>query len=225
MSFLKKALARGINPGNVISWTCLEISRVCGLFLGTARLRAKAALLGVEIGKNITAHGPVGLLRWPGGRISIGDNTRFISTWRRATACALAFPTRLRVFGPGAVIEIGAGAEISGSSITARSTTIRLGKGVLVAPNCVIVDSDFHAPWPAAKRAVNPGLENDAPVEIDDYAWLGMGAIILKGVHIGAGAIIGAGSVVTRDVPPNALAAGAPARIMRLAPKGAQEAS
>ena len=79
----------------------------------------------------------------------------------------------------------------------------------------MIVDSDFHAPWPPEARATEPGLQRDAPVNIGDYAWIGMNCLILKGVSIGEGAMIGAGSVVTRDVPPFCLAAGAPACVLR----------
>ncbi len=211
MEFLRKAKARGLNSGNIVSWLCHLWLNGFGRFFGTIRLRLKARILGVHIGRDVTAHGPVGLLRWPGGEISIGDKASFISSWRRATASALAWPCRLRVFGPGARIEIGPGAQLSGASITARSTTIRIGKGVLLAPNCVIVDSDFHAPWPPEKRAEEPGCERDRGVVIGDYAWIGMGSVILKGVHVGEGAIIGAGSVVTRDIPPHCLAAGSPA--------------
>lgn len=215
MKILRKALERGLNPANVASWSSLEFMRCFGLFWGTLRLRLKARLLGVELGSGVTAHGPVGLLRWPGGRISIGDNVSLISSWRRATASALAWPVRLRVFGPGACIEIGAGAQLSGTSITARSTTVRLGRKALIAPNCIIVDSDFHAPWPPENRADNPGLEHDAPVTIGDYAWIGMQCIILKGVTVGEGALVGAGSVVVKDIPPRTLACGAPARVLR----------
>lgn len=122
---------------------------------------------------------------------------------------------RLRVFGPGAAIEIGEGAQLSGTSVTARSQRISIGRQVLLAPNCVIVDSDFHALWPPEARATEPGLERDAPVSIGDYVWIGMNCLILKGVSIGEGAMIGAGSVVTRDVPPFCLAVGAPARVLR----------
>lgn len=215
MNFLKKALVCGISLPNIISWSSLEFMRVFGLVWGTARLRVKARLLGVALGSNARAHGQVGLLRWPGGRISIGSNVSIISSWRRATACSLAFPTRLRVFGKGAAIEIGDGAQLNGTSITARSQVVRIGRNVLIAPNCVIVDSDFHASWPPEKRATEPGTEHDAPVEIGDFAWIGMGSIILKGVSIGSGAIIGAGSVVTRDIPANCLACGAPATVVR----------
>lgn len=215
MKILRKALERGLNPANVASWSSLEFMRCFGLFWGTLRLRLKARLLGVELGSGVTAHGPVGLLRWPGGRISIGDNVSLISSWRRATASALAWPVRLRVFGPGACIEIGEGAQLSGTSITARSTTVRIGRKALIAPNCIIVDSDFHAPWPPENRADNPGLEHDAPVTIGDYAWIGMQCIILKGVTVGEGALVGAGSVVVKDIPPRTLACGAPARVLR----------
>lgn len=189
--------------------------RVCGAWWGTMAFRAKASLFGVEFGRNIVCHGQVGLLRWPGGRITIGDDVQIVSSWRRSTAAALAFPARLRVFGPGAVINIGKGAQLTGASITARSTTIAIGEGALLGPNCIIVDSDFHAPWPAKQRAANPGYENDAPVSIGRHVWLGMHSIVLKGVTVGDGAIIGAGSVVSRDIPGNSVACGCPCRVVR----------
>lgn len=215
MSMLQKALSRGLTPANIISYASLQVMTRWGRFFGTLRLRCKAALLGVPVGPGVTAHGPVGLMRWPGSHITIGAGTSLISSWRRATAAALATPVRLRTFGPGARIDIGPGAQLSGTSIAARSTTISIGRQVLVAPNCIIVDSDFHAHWPPEARATEPGMEGDRPVTIGDYAWIGLNCIILKGVAIGEGAIIGAGSVVTKDVPPHSLAVGSPARVVR----------
>lgn len=216
--FLRKARARGLAPSNVISWLSLEIMRIWGAFWGTLRFYAKARLFGVKAGKGITAHGPVGLMRWPGGAISVGSGVSLISSWRRATACALAFPVRLRVFGPGAEIVIGDESQLSGVSISARSTRVEIGRRVLIAPNCVITDSDFHAPWPAEERISAPGMAGDRPVRIGDYAWIGMNSIILKGGEIGEGAVIGAGSVVCGHIPPYCVAAGAPARVIRQAP-------
>ena len=189
--------------------------RLWGRLWGTLRLYCKAKCFGIELSPGIRAHGAVGLMRWPGGKIRIGANTSFISSWRRASAAALAWPVRLRVFGPGAFIDIGEGCELSGASITARSQTIRLGRQVLLAPNCIIVDSDFHAPWPAENRASSPGIERDAPVDIGDYVWVGMNCIILKGVSIGRNSIVAAGSVVASSLPDNCLAAGVPARVIR----------
>ncbi|MGE4310584.1 acyltransferase [Desulfovibrio sp.] len=215
MNMLQKALNRGLTPANIISYASLQVMTRWGRFFGTLRLRCKAALLGVPVGSGVTAHGPVGLMRWPGSHITIGAGTSLISSWRRATAAALATPVRLRTFGPGARIDIGPGAQLSGTSIAARSTTISIGRQVLIAPNCIIVDSDFHAHWPPEARATEPGMEGDRPVTIGDYAWIGLNCIILKGVAIGEGAIIGAGSVVTKDVPPHTLAVGSPARVVR----------
>ena len=212
--FLKKALARGLTPGNVVSWCALEAMRRFGALFGTIRLRVKARLLGVKLGAGCTAHGPVGLLRWPGSFIEIGRNASFISSWRRATAAAIGHPVRLRTFGPGARIEIGDGCQFTGASITCRSTAVLFGRDVLVGPGVVVTDSDFHQAWPVAARPVEPGMEADRPVAIGDGAWLGMHAIVLKGVAIGEGAVIGAGSVVTRDVPAYAVACGSPARVV-----------
>lgn len=216
-------MQKGLTPVNVICWLSITIMNRAGSLWGTFKLQIKAFFLGVRLGKNVRAHGPVGLIRWPGGKIDIGDNVSIISSWRRATACSLAFPTRLRVFGSGAEIEIESHAQLSGTSITARSTKIHIGKNVLIGPNCVIVDSDFHAPWPAERRIDSPGQENDCPVSIGDYAWIGMGSIILKGARIGRGAIIGAGSVVTGEIPDNCVACGAPARIVRHRQDGAAQ--
>ena len=218
MGFWKKAISRGLTPSNIICWSFIKCGDSLGSFWGTIRLRLKAPLLGVKLGASVKAHGSVSLVRWPGGEISVGDNVSIISSWKRATSAALAHPTRLRVFGPGAKIEIGYGSQLSGASITARSKLIRIGKGALLGPNCVIVDSDFHRPWPASSRADAPGYENDAPVYIGDYVWIGMNSIILKGVSIGEGAIIGAGSVVSRSIPAYSVACGCPARVTKSVP-------
>ena len=85
----------------------------------------------------------------------------------------------------------------------------------MIAPNCVITDSDFHALWPAETRHIEPAFERDADVTIGSHVWIGMNSIILKGVSIGDGAIIAAGSVVVRDVPAGCIAAGVPAKVVR----------
>ena len=65
-------------------------------------------------------------------------------------------------------------------------------------------------------QVILPGHDiGPAAIAIGPHSWLGARVIVLKGVTIGAGAIVGAGSVVTRDVPPRTLAAGSPARVIR----------
>ena len=222
-SFIAKALNKGLTLPNIVSYLSLETMRLWGRFWGTIRLRLKAYILGIPVGRGTCAHGSVGLLRFPGSRITIGSHVSFISSWRRATAASLTANVRLRTFASTAHISIGDNCELSGTSITARSCPISLGKSVLIGPNCVITDSDFHAPLPVEKRADNPGFERDRPVCLDDHVWIGMNVCILKGVHIGRGAIIGAGSVVTRDIPAFAVACGNPARVVRMLDQSSEE--
>ncbi len=85
--------------------------------------------------------------------------------------------------------------------------SIRIGRGVMIGNGVVIRDSDNHE--------INPNRPISAPIHIGDRVWIGARAMILKGVTIGDGAVIAAGSIVTRDVPSRALAAGVPARVIK----------
>ena len=183
-------------------------------FWGTLALRCKVTLFGIECGKGVHAAGSVILARWPKSRIRIGSDVSLVSCPRRATA-SVVMPVRLKTLGPEAMITLEQGVELSGTSITARSKTIRVGAYTMIAPGCVLVDSDFHAPWPPERRNDDPGYERDAGIEIGDHVWIGMHCCILKGVRIGRGSIVAAGSVVVRDLPENCLAAGVPAHVVR----------
>lgn len=109
---------------------------------------------------------------------------------------------------------------------------ITIGDDVLISWGCNIVDSNMHAMASANRlpdtQNARAELENrtmglhvdyskiaSAPVVIKDRAWIGFNAIILKGVTIGEGAVVGAGSVVTQDVPDYAVVGGNPARILK----------
>ena len=181
---------------------------------GTLALRCKAALFGIECGKGVHAAGSVIVARWPKSRIHIGDGAKLVACPRRATA-AVVMPVRLKTLGPEAAIVLQQGVELSGTSIAARSKSIHVGAYTMIAPGCVLVDSDFHAPWPPERRHIDPGYARDAGIEIGDHVWIGMNCCILKGVRIGRGTIVAAGSVVVRDLPANCLAAGVPARVLR----------
>lgn len=88
---------------------------------------------------------------------------------------------------------------------------IEIGDNVLIAPN-VIVCTAGH---PLDPKLRDQGLEYAKPIRIGDSVWIGAGAIILPGVTIGAGAVIGAGAIVNRDIPPNSVAVGNPARVIK----------
>lgn len=103
---------------------------------------------------------------------------------------------------------------------------ISVGRRVVISYQVTIADSDFHpidpnerkrdavANAPFGDRSKRPSYLS-RPVVIEDDAWIGISAIILKGVHVGRGARIGAGAVVTSDVPPGAMVIGNPAQIVR----------
>ena len=88
---------------------------------------------------------------------------------------------------------------------------VEIGKHVMISSNCSI--SSVTHPVDAARRASQPLLMK--PVRIEDNVWIGMGVVILPGVTIGADAVVGAGAVVTRDVPAQTVVVGNPARVLR----------
>jgi acetyltransferase-like isoleucine patch superfamily enzyme len=113
----------------------------------------------------------------------------------------------------GACLEVGENFAMTGGTLCAAQR-ITIGDNVTVGANAIIADTDFH-PLDAAARKVEDSGGESAPVVIEDDVFIGMNCLVMKGVTIGAGSIIGAGSVVTRDIPPHVIAAGNPARIIR----------
>jgi acetyltransferase-like isoleucine patch superfamily enzyme len=128
--------------------------------------------------------------------------------------CALDDQVTLLCSGPEKFgkITIGSGTYINRFTILDAHISITIGRDCMIGPHVYITDSDHGT---AAGQLVNAQPMTSAPVRIEDGAWIGAGVVILKGVTIGAGSIIGAGAVVTRDVAPNQIAIGAPARVMR----------
>ena len=113
-----------------------------------------------------------------------------------------------------AKIEIGSKTRINGACIHAYNSII-IGKGCLIAANCQIIDGSGHdLSFPDVEnRGKTKG--HTRPIVIEDNVWIGANSIILPGVKIGTGSIIGAGSVVTKNVPSMSMAAGNPAKLIR----------
>lgn len=118
----------------------------------------------------------------------------------------------LNVRTPGAQIVIGNNVGISGCQITAYDS-ITICDNVMIGSGCVICDSDAHPISPKKRHDVT--FTRTAPIFIEKDVFIGARCIILKGVRIGAGAVIGAGSVVTKDIPPMSIYAGNPAQFIR----------
>ncbi len=109
----------------------------------------------------------------------------------------------------GGSIEIGNGVFINhGASISAHNL-VTIGDGCQIGPYACIMDNDYHQ----VEDRTKPG--ESQPIILERNVWLGVRVVVLKGVRIGENSVIGAGSVVTRDVPPNTLAAGMPAKAIR----------
>ncbi|HEU5346131.1 MAG TPA: acyltransferase [Ktedonobacterales bacterium] len=105
----------------------------------------------------------------------------------------------------GALVSIGEGSVINQGCLLYTTGGLRIGKQVSVSAGAWLVTGthDLNAPGFPARFY---------PITIDDYAWIGSRATILAGVHIGKGAVVMAGAMVTRDVPPYAIVGGVPAR-------------
>lgn len=139
------------------------------------------------------------------------------------------FEGRISCDRAGAEIRIGRHSSVGGSHLVCAER-IEIGDDVLISWNCTILDHHSHAlEWSQRAPDVRDWYAGRkdwthvriAPVRIDDKAWIGFNAIILPGVRIGTGAVVGAGSVVTRDVEPFTVVAGNPARpIRRLTERG-----
>ncbi len=101
---------------------------------------------------------------------------------------------------------------------------IVIGSKVQIAPNCSFYPYDHT--FNAAELIINQPLKTKGGIVVGDDVWLGTGVIVLDGVKIGRGAVIGAGSVVTHDIPDGAIAAGVPARLIKfrgdVAPKDSE---
>lgn len=149
----------------------------------------------------------------PKASVSIGEDTRLNSHPLRS-GIAIFSPTKITAFFESS-IHIGRNVGMVGTSITCRTTSITVGDGSMIAPNVIIVDSDFHAIWPPQNRIFNMAYDSDRPVTIGRNVWVGMNSLILKGVNIGDNSVIAAGSIVVKDIPANVLAGGNPAQAIK----------
>ncbi len=115
-------------------------------------------------------------------------------------------------------VRIGNFTLLNGALVMAENK-IEIGSHCLISWNVGIADSDFHPLEPAQRlidaQALAPFQLNTAPVKIADNVWIGMNAVILKGVTIGENSVVAAGSVVTKSVAANSVVAGNPATVVK----------
>ncbi|MBF0553510.1 MAG: acyltransferase [Nitrospirae bacterium] len=160
------------------------------------RIFYKFSYLGanVSIGKNVSLHAP---------NMSIGDNVTI------AENCVFD--------GIGGTVTIGSHTSIANNTTIMAIKEITIGRKCFIAPRCFFVDFNhiFSDRNLYIKDQYDYGEEQRTAksIIIEDDCWLGANVIVLKGVTIGRGSVVGAGSLVTKSIPPFSVAAGVPAKI------------
>ncbi|MGA2013307.1 MAG: acyltransferase [Solirubrobacteraceae bacterium] len=108
----------------------------------------------------------------------------------------------------GGTLTIGREVYINQGASLVASASITIGDRVRIGDHAAIHDSDYHPVSADSPVRVSP-------IVVGDDVWIGRGALIMPGVHIGDGSVVAAGAVVTRSVPPRCLVAGVPAKVIR----------
>ena len=164
----------------------------------------------VKVGKNIDIRGRIFIRNH--GKIAIGDD--FTCNCKMASnPVGGPYQTAFAVKA-GAELTIGNHVGISGTAIMCNQK-IMIGDNVQIGSGCCIYDTDFHSTDYMMRRSMSTDIPKESPVEIGNDVFIGARSMILKGVHIGKGAVIGAGSVVTKDIPEFEIWAGNPAILVR----------
>lgn len=178
-------------------------------WLGMPRDAVYCLLKGVKWQYTWRFNGLPLIRRRRGGVIEIGAH--FTANSAFASNSLGCFQRCLISAGAGARIKIGDYVGISGAAISSAES-ITIGDYVLIGSGCLITDSDAHPLNPDVRRNGGGGVAK--PIVIESDVFIGARAIILKGVTIGHGAVVGAGSIVTKDVPSRAIVAGNPAKVI-----------
>jgi len=159
----------------------------------------------------------------------VHDTARILNKTGIRSAISIGRFTHIRgellTFAHGGAISIGEYCYVGEATRIWSARSIRIGNRVLIAHNVTILDNLTHPIGARArhehfKHIITEGHPDridlgERAVDIGDDVWIGCMSIVLRGVSLGRGAIVGAGSVVTEDVPPWTIVAGNPARIMR----------
>ncbi len=190
------------------------------LFSSFRRLRLQ--LLGVNVGKNVCLGKGIKVFKDDTSTIKVGDNcelSEFISLYAiKGGEIKLNKSVKINnhssLFSRGGKILIDEGTTISSNcGINTEKSKVKIGKNTSIAPKVDIMDRD-HV-FSKKNVLIKKQGHISKPVEIMDGCWLGVKVTVLKGVKIGKGSVIGANSVVTKNIPSYSVAVGAPAKVIK----------
>ena len=196
------------------AWRRLDLKLYDAACAVRNRMELRAARC--RIGQGAVLCGPLDVVVEGSGRIEVGDRLR-VNSGERYNRIGREQRCLWRV-GDGALLQIGHAVGMSGTAIVCFCE-VEIGDRTMIGGGTVIYDTDFHALDPHDRKdSVTDRLKRkSAPVHIGQDVFIGAHATILKGVTIGDRAIVGAGAVVTHDIPAGEVWAGNPARPIKTA--------
>jgi len=156
--------------------------------------------MGGKVGKNVKFYGGVRIVANAPGGIEIGDEARIL---RNVTISTTAQGK----------IHIGQKTHVGESTIIFSDIGIKIGDNVIIGPQNIIIDFDHT--YASFEIPINQQGMNRKEVVIEEDVWISSNCVIIRGVRIGKGSVVGAGSVVNKDVPPYSVVAGVPIRVIK----------
>jgi acetyltransferase-like isoleucine patch superfamily enzyme len=198
---MKNIFEKGMVPHIIIRILWMKITAYITTIIGNIYAR----FWGVKMRGRTLFYGLPIIRVYPGSEICLGGDNLFLSS-TNYNSIGVNHPCSISTQSDKARLVIGDGCGFSGTTIGC-AYEIRIGNRVRCGANTIITDTDWHTD--------DSRTTPDGKVIIEDDVWLGVNVIVLKGVTIGAKSIIGAGSIVTHSIPPNVMAAGIPAKVIR----------
>lgn len=193
------------NIGNSTANVCDHLKKLFLLVLSTLLMKIDMNIRGVHYGKHIRFYGLAKFKRANKGKIALGVSCVLNST-PTSNLIGVNRPCIFTALMPESELKIGNYCGFSGTVIGCFDQ-ITLGNNVKCGANTLITDSDWHLD---DHRSGVP-----RPVIIEDNVWLGVNVTVLKGVRIGANSVIGANSLVIKNIPSNVIAAGNPCKVIK----------
>ncbi len=196
MDSIREKIYKGISdPSRGLDYLLSRFNAECCKFLCAVRRNRFQCGRNLRVRNKFDISGP--------GRVVLGDNILVEGGPFKINS--------LYTFGENAEIHIGSNTYLNGIRVSC-SEGVRIGKWCIFA-DTRIMDTDQHSVLPN-RWSTDVPVESK-PVIIEDNVWVGLATVIIKGVQIGRNSVIAAGAVVTRDVPPNCVVGGNPARILK----------